>query len=96
MAKAPHPRGPSTVGVRELRDHLSAYLDEVKAGGELVVTERGRPVARLIPAEGGSALERLVAAGIVTPPTRPREPSSSFGRIHARGDLLRFVLDQRR
>jgi prevent-host-death family protein len=96
MSKTPHSAAPVTVGVRELRDHLSAYLDDVKAGGELVVTERGRPVARLIPAEGGSALERLVAAGIVTPPIRPREPSSSFGRIHTRGDLLQFVLDQRR
>jgi prevent-host-death family protein len=38
------------VGVRELRQHLSRYLDRVKDGEALVVTERGREVARLIPA----------------------------------------------
>ena len=38
------------VGVRELRQNLSKYLDRVKDGDALVVTERGRQVARLIPA----------------------------------------------
>ena len=42
------------VGVRELRQNLSRYLERVKAGEGLVVTERGRVVARLIPA-GASA-----------------------------------------
>jgi prevent-host-death family protein len=95
MPRTPH-RQPITVGVRELRDHLSEYLDDVESGGELIVTERGRPVARLVSAEGGSALERLVAAGIESPPSRRREPSSSFGRVRARGDLVKFVLEQRR
>jgi prevent-host-death family protein len=39
----------STVGVRELRQNLSRYLERVKAGETLTVTERGREVARLIP-----------------------------------------------
>ena len=38
---------PVTVGVREFRENLRAYLDRVKAGEEVVVTERGRPIARL-------------------------------------------------
>jgi prevent-host-death family protein len=38
------------VGVRELRQNLSRYLDRVKEGEALEVTERGRVVARLIPA----------------------------------------------
>lgn len=37
------------VGVRELRQDLSRYLERVKHGEDLVVTERGREVARLIP-----------------------------------------------
>ncbi|MFT4035156.1 MAG: type II toxin-antitoxin system prevent-host-death family antitoxin [Patulibacter sp.] len=37
------------VGIRELRQNLSRYVDEVKHGHEFVVTERGREVARLIP-----------------------------------------------
>jgi prevent-host-death family protein len=39
------------VGVRELRQNLSKYLDRVKAGENLTVTERGRVVARLVPAD---------------------------------------------
>ena len=39
-----------TAGVREARQNLSALLDEVRMGREVVITERGRPVARLVPA----------------------------------------------
>jgi len=38
-----------TAGVREARQHLSALLEEVKKGREVVITERGRPVAKLVP-----------------------------------------------
>jgi len=62
------------VGVRELRAGLSAWLERVKAGDEVVVTERGRPVARLVPTQRRSRLEQLVAEGRVTPPSRPKTP----------------------
>ncbi|MDQ2908893.1 MAG: type II toxin-antitoxin system prevent-host-death family antitoxin [Candidatus Eremiobacteraeota bacterium] len=38
------------VGIREVRQNLSALLEVVKRGREIVVTDRGRPVARLVPA----------------------------------------------
>jgi prevent-host-death family protein len=38
-----------TAGVREARQNLSALLDEVRKGHEVVITERGRPVAKLVP-----------------------------------------------
>jgi prevent-host-death family protein len=37
-----------TAGVREARQNLSALLDEVRKGREVVITERGRPVAKLV------------------------------------------------
>ncbi len=40
-----------TAGVREARQNLSALLDEVKKGREIVITEHGRPVAKLVPLE---------------------------------------------
>ena len=57
------------VGVRELRQNLSKYLDRVKAGESLVVTEHGREVARLVPSAGSrpAALERLLARGARMP-----------------------------
>jgi len=72
------------VGVRELRQNLSQYLGQVKEGETLVVTERGREVARLSPsgpadsplarlaAERGATMPRgdllALAGGSVTPP----------------------------
>jgi prevent-host-death family protein len=96
MGKAPHGRPRLEVGVRELRDHLSRWLDEVESGTELVITERGRPVARLVPAAGPTSLDDLIASGIVSPPGKRREPASTFGRVKAQGEVLEFVLRQRR
>jgi prevent-host-death family protein len=59
-----------TVGVRELRQNLSRYLDRVKAGEALVVTERGREVARLIPSGHGAYAELAARFGASTPSAR--------------------------
>lgn len=60
------------VGVRELRQNLSVYLDRVKNGESLIVTEHGQVVAVLQqpPRPVVSTLDRLIAEGRVTPPTR--------------------------
>jgi prevent-host-death family protein len=50
------------VGVRQLRQNLSKYLDRVKAGEDLVVTERGAVVARLVPAGGEADAYASLAA----------------------------------
>ena len=42
-------QGMRRVDIREARKNFSALLDEVKAGGEVVITQRGRPVAKLVP-----------------------------------------------
>jgi len=59
------------VGIRELRQNLSVYVDQVKAGETLEVTEHNHPVALLtpLPSENG-LLGRLIAEGKVTPATR--------------------------
>lgn len=57
-----------SIGVRELRQHASRYLREVKCGETVEVTERGEPIARLVPIpEQESSFERLVAEGRITP-----------------------------
>ena len=70
------------VGVREIRQNLSVYLDRVKAGETLHVTEYGRVVAMLapLPAERLSPLERMVREGRAVAPKgslkdrRPPQP----------------------
>lgn len=57
------------IGVRELRQNASKYLDRVKAGETIEVTEHGRPVARLAPVIE-DRWEAMVAAGEI----RPAEP----------------------
>jgi prevent-host-death family protein len=57
-------------GIRELRQNLSQYVDRVKAGETIEVTERGRPVAALVPrAARQEPLAELRRKGLtVTPP----------------------------
>ena len=56
------------VSVRDLRQHLSRYLQRVEKGERLVVTERRRPVAMLTPLpEEDDVLDYLIAIGEATP-----------------------------
>ena len=56
------------IGIRELRQHASVYVDLAEKGYTVDITNRGRLVAQLVPAfEPGSPLERLIAAGIIEP-----------------------------
>ena len=61
---------PESVGVRELRQNLSKYLDRVKAGEDLVVTERGREVARLMPVTTDAYADLAVRFGATIPTER--------------------------
>jgi prevent-host-death family protein len=56
------------IGIRELRQHASVYVDLAERGYTVDITNRGRLVAQLVPVrEPGSPLERLIAAGVVEP-----------------------------
>ena len=60
-----------SVGVGELRQNLSRYLRRVERGERLVVTDRNRPIAELgPPPTTGPALDRLIAEGRVSRPSR--------------------------
>jgi len=57
---------PVEVGIRRLRDRLTAYLRMVREGESLLVVDRGEPVARIVPvSRGASGLAGLVAQGVV-------------------------------
>ncbi len=71
-----------TVNIADLKNNLSSYIEMVKAGEEILVKDRNRPVARLMPLiaeENVDAEEaRLVAAGVLRLPTRKK--SNHFGK----------------
>jgi prevent-host-death family protein len=65
-------------GVAELKASLSRYLERVKAGQEVLVTDHGRPVAKLVPvseAEKGTRRERRIAEGLLLPGRGRLRPS---------------------
>jgi prevent-host-death family protein len=60
------------IGIRELRQHASVYVDLAEKGYTVDITNRGRLVAQLVPVrKPGSPLERLIAAGIIEPAEEP-------------------------
>jgi prevent-host-death family protein len=87
-----------TIGVRELKAQLSEYLRRVQAGERLAVTDRGRPVAVIVPVQPRPSQDwahALVARG------RARwaggKPSGLQARINPRGvRASRMVIEDRR
>ncbi len=55
------------IGIRELRQNASRYLERVQNGESFEVTSRGVPVAMLMPAQKPSLYDRLVAEGKLIP-----------------------------
>ena len=84
------------VGVRDLKNNLSRYLDRVKAGEEVIVTDRGRPVARLTALDAPTdRLAELIATGTVRPPKRKTRHRPAR-RIKSKGPVSDLVAEQRR
>lgn len=84
----------SEVGVRELHDRLSEYLERVEAGEEVVVTRRGRRIALLSGLGADGPLEDLARRGLVRMPKGARSPRSA--QIKADGSVSDLVSEQRR
>lgn len=84
----------SEVGIRELRDGLSRHLDEVRKGGSVTVTDHGRPIARIVPFDGPTTLERLIAEGRVQPAKRRKRPAPE--PVPTQGTVSDLIPDQRR
>lgn len=88
-------------GIRETKTHLSSYLAAVRAGEEVLITDRGRPVARIIrePARTGSLSDQLAglaATGMVTLPTQPARRARPAPQRVAGRPLSAIVRDDRR
>jgi prevent-host-death family protein len=79
-----------TVGSRELKNHLGAYLKLVGKGETLIVTDRGKPVARIVPAHSAQGesktpdqvLKEMEAMGQLRLGTRPFK---RFKPVRAKG-----------
>jgi antitoxin (DNA-binding transcriptional repressor) of toxin-antitoxin stability system len=92
----------STAGVKELKNRLTHYLRRAKQGEEIVVTERGRPIALIhaihtagqaVSLEG--RLARLAAQGRLTLPTRKARTRAPKVKISG-PPLSKTILEDRR
>lgn len=88
-----------STGIKELRSSLTETLERVKAGESVVVTERGEPIARLVPIEPeGDRIARLIRAGVLRAPlqTLDVEAFLKLPRLEdPEGFLVRAVLEER-
>jgi prevent-host-death family protein len=77
-----------TIGSFEAKNKLSALLDQVEHGAEIIITRRGKAVARLVPAKGGFGREKAkrAAEGI-------REASKG---VRLRGLRIKDLINQGR
>ncbi len=63
--------------MRQLRDRISSYLERARAGEQIEITDRGRPIAMLVPLpESRMALAELIADGKVRPAVRAWRPGA--------------------
>ena len=84
------------VGIRALKQNASAVVAEAAAGETVIITDRGRPVAQMLPLPGGG-LRRLERAGLVRPRRRglATVPLPVTGRPPLSDEVLRARGDER-
>ena len=87
-----------TVGVRELKAKLSGYLQEVKKGHTVVITERGRPVGRITPADESlvDRVHNLVRAGVAAWSGKSLKAGRPVGKLKAGSKTLADIVTEDR
>jgi prevent-host-death family protein len=83
------------VGVRDLKNNLCRYLARVGTGTEIIITDRGRAVARITPVNTETTINRLIAQGVVTPAPLTKQVAPTK-RVHPKEPISSLVADQRR
>jgi prevent-host-death family protein len=89
--------GEISVGIRELKAQLSAYLREVKKGATLVITDRGRPIGRVVPLRPSpeGRMEELARAGLLSWSGRRLGPCRPVGKTRGGRMVSDLLLEDR-
>lgn len=85
------------VGIRDLKARLSEYVRDVKAGGTVVVTEHGRPVARIIPEPRpiGDRLRAMAKAGEIVWNGDAYRPDPPVARAKGPQSVSDLIVEER-
>ena len=86
------------VGVRELKARLSEYLRQVKAGRTIVITEHGKTVGRIVPAETSleDKLEAMRRAGLIRWSGKKLKPMKPVAKIKEGYSVADLIIEDRR
>ena len=84
------------VPISALRAELSSWIERARAGEEIVVTDRGSPVARLVAVDSAPLFDQLTQRGVLSRPAGPRPAARGAVRARATGSVSDLVGDQRR
>jgi prevent-host-death family protein len=84
------------VGVAQLRRELKDWIDRARSGDEVVVTDHGRPVARISGIDTAPLLDQLTAAGRLGRPRLSQRPTArSRQRVTATDDVAASIVSER-
>ncbi len=92
---ATDPYAEISVGIRELRDHLSAYLDVVKGGRAVKVTEHGTVIAAIVPMHISALTLKLYQQGKVGLPRLPKRAAADLITADIPGGITDILLEMR-
>ena len=86
-----------TVGVRELKTQLSKYLRQVKAGRTIAITEHGKTVGRIVPAEATleHKLEAMQRAGLIRWSGKKLTPLKPIAQLRGAKSITDIISDNR-
>ena len=85
------------VAISTLRAELSTWIERARSGEEVVITDRGTPVARLLAGDTAPLLDQLMASGVLSRPRREDRPAArGADRARASGPVSELVSEQRR
>jgi len=85
------------VPVTELRAQLGHWIDAARDGADVVITDRGTPVARIVALGSTPIIDRLTAEGIISRPKRSSRPIAGKGsRPKPKRPVADIISEQRR
>ena len=88
---------PMDVAVADLRARLGHWIDVARDGTDVVITDRGTPVARIVALESTPLIERLTAQGVISRPSRTARPvAGDRARPKPKRPVADIISEQRR
>lgn len=88
---------PISVGLRELKTRLGMYMERVQAGATVIITDRGRPVGRILPigTSPEARIQDLAHAGLLAWSGRKLSRRAPIARARGRKTVANLLLEDR-